>query len=297
MGAPLADAPTDLDKRLSENIGRFGASLEEASRTRARDVDGALDYAVVDGTGQLRSAAGGIPLQTDSDSRGTDLTGSAKRAVNGAFYMGLSSPVVDRSGHPVGRIVVFRTVRLSAGSCATRCGLGLAVAITDGKAPCFFDLSNDFGIQWLARTSQLTQCTRLRSQLLQYDHAPDCGRSTQGSNSDFVENPQYVGRTEPRGIVKQRSLPLRSKARRSNSMRSSRTGRRPAPRCGRPAPGRPGSGFRFPCIDTRAVLLTLRRSDQRNASARAGGGGTGNGPPASQRESGGCPVSECSRTW
>ena len=62
-------------------------------------------------------------------------------------------------------------------------------------------------------------------------------------------------------------------------------------------PDRPGSTwYRFPCMDTVAVLVTVRHSDQRNASARAGPAGTGNGPPASHRASGGCPVSEWART-
>jgi hypothetical protein len=42
-----------------------------------------------------------------------------------------------------------------------------------------------------------------------------------------------------------------------------------------------------------AVLVTVRRSSQRNASMNAAGVVNGNGPFADQCARGGCPVSEC----
>ena len=81
--------------------------------------------------------------------------------------------------------------------------------------------------------------------------------------------------------------------------RSGRTGRRPARPCGRPGAGRPDSGCR--AGTPAAVLDTVRYSDQRNASARSAGAGTGNGAPAIQRASGAIvglgvdpPVVDCS---
>jgi len=43
---------------------------------------------------------------------------------------------------------------------------------------------------------------------------------------------------------------------------------------------------------TVAVLVTVRRSDRRNASCNAAGGGNTGGPGARNRASGACPVSE-----
>ena len=77
--------------------------------------------------------------------------------------------------------------------------------------------------------------------------------------------------------------------------RSGRTGRRPAPRAGRRAPGRPGTG----CRAWRPGPSWTRSAIRTSGTPQPGpaGPGAGNGPPASHRASGGCPVSECSRTW
>ena len=56
----------------------------------------------------------------------------------------------------------------------------------------------------------------------------------------------------------------------------------------------------LPCIETVAVLVTVRYSDHKNASVRSSTAGKAGARPArshpsAQRASGDCPVSECSR--
>jgi hypothetical protein len=63
LGVSFPEDITNIDRRLEENVNRFGSSLNEALKVEGRAIDRNLEYAVVDESGRIRSATGEIPLK------------------------------------------------------------------------------------------------------------------------------------------------------------------------------------------------------------------------------------------
>ncbi len=63
LGVSPPEDITNVDDRLRTNADRFGGSIAEAMRVAVNEIDRNLDYALVDDTGRIRRALGGIPLK------------------------------------------------------------------------------------------------------------------------------------------------------------------------------------------------------------------------------------------
>jgi hypothetical protein len=88
--------------------------LSDAKRVNAGTVDNEIDYAVVDGTGNLVSASGRIPLYT----RKKPLLGTAGRSVEevssgGRAYLILYETLLDSLRKPAGTIIVTQDTTLA----------------------------------------------------------------------------------------------------------------------------------------------------------------------------------------
>jgi len=65
VGVPLSDSHPGVDDRLRSNVQPFGATIGSAAEVTDRQVDLTIEYAVIDDSGRLQNAAGGIPLSTN----------------------------------------------------------------------------------------------------------------------------------------------------------------------------------------------------------------------------------------
>ncbi len=65
VGVPLSDSHPGVDDRLKSNVQPFGATIDSAAEVTERQVDLTIEYAVIDDSGRLQNAAGGIPLSTN----------------------------------------------------------------------------------------------------------------------------------------------------------------------------------------------------------------------------------------
>jgi hypothetical protein len=104
--SPPADI-THVDDRLIENAKHFGDSIAEAVRVKTAMIDKTLDYVLIDATGRLLAATGGIPLKV------IDLPNLVPRQMNeitpdnGQSYGIMTMPFIDQSAHDFGKIFVF----------------------------------------------------------------------------------------------------------------------------------------------------------------------------------------------
>ena len=107
LGVSPPEDITGIDERLEKNATTFRASLEDALRVVPSDIDRNLDYAIVEDSGRLRFALGGIPLQIVA---APSLLSDGLREIrtsDGLTYGILSIPFHDPTGQIVGRISVF----------------------------------------------------------------------------------------------------------------------------------------------------------------------------------------------
>jgi hypothetical protein len=104
--------PSDLvnpDAKLLTNAARFGKTFQEALRVNPKRIDAAVDYALVDETGELVAAWGGVPLRSDPQFLMKYL---AKREVilDGKPFVLASHGVYDSLRKPLATVVVPRGV-------------------------------------------------------------------------------------------------------------------------------------------------------------------------------------------
>src|SRR5262249_16963447 len=65
VGVSPLDQTADTDAKLEQNAAKLGSTVGEATAVRSREIDSAVDYAVISSDGQLKAAWGGVPLKTD----------------------------------------------------------------------------------------------------------------------------------------------------------------------------------------------------------------------------------------
>jgi hypothetical protein len=110
LGARAGTAPADIAQRFVANAARFGNQLGDALSTPERAIDEVFHYAVIDASGSLRWAIGGIPLKTAPPEVPDRATPAPVRDIDGDLYSGFIEPVTSRSGRKVGMISAFEDV-------------------------------------------------------------------------------------------------------------------------------------------------------------------------------------------
>jgi hypothetical protein len=110
LGAREGTAPADVAQRFVASAARFGNKLGDALSTPERAIDEAFDYAVIDASGNLRSAFGGIPLKTTPPEIPDHAMAAPVRDIEGNVYSGFIEPVMSKSGRKVGVIKAFEEV-------------------------------------------------------------------------------------------------------------------------------------------------------------------------------------------
>jgi Putative DNA-binding domain len=102
-------SPEDInrvDERLRENSKYFGRSIESALQTRISDTDRYLEYAILDESGHVKFALGGIPLKLVEYPRFPLHEIEELRTGKTETYGFLCVPVTNASGHAVGSVTV-----------------------------------------------------------------------------------------------------------------------------------------------------------------------------------------------
>ena len=100
---PLTNKP---DQLLIANAEKFGSTLKEALRTESREINWNVDYAVVDDSGFLRFAAGGVPLRVDQRYFDRFPNGGSVINLTAQTYAIFSRSITDTHGRVVGHIIV-----------------------------------------------------------------------------------------------------------------------------------------------------------------------------------------------
>ncbi|HEY6420091.1 MAG TPA: ATP-binding protein [Candidatus Binataceae bacterium] len=108
LGVPLSDSHLDVDDRLQSNFLAFGATIDSAAEVTDRQVDLAIEYAVIDDSGRLRNAAGGIPLFTKQRANDQLQGDGALVALDGDPYLTVSRRIANGLAY----LVLFRDVGL-----------------------------------------------------------------------------------------------------------------------------------------------------------------------------------------
>jgi hypothetical protein len=98
----------ELDALLLQSANQFGSSLEEAAKVRPRDINQNIDFAVLDASGNLKFAIGGVPVKTTPPSVPGPSGSQSKLLTSGKSYVVASYPIVDASGTSVGTVAIPR---------------------------------------------------------------------------------------------------------------------------------------------------------------------------------------------
>lgn len=112
LGVSLYDIHSDVDDRLSSNFRPFGATIDSAAQVTDRQVDLIIAYAVVDNSGTLRSAAGGIPLSTNPKAVDPYRCNSNLVTFDGDPYLTIFRQITDNAKRDVANVVLFRDIGL-----------------------------------------------------------------------------------------------------------------------------------------------------------------------------------------
>lgn len=107
LGSSPPEDITHLDDRLIENAKLFGDSIAEGVRVTPEMTDKNLDYVLIDDTGRLWAATGGIPLKVIEMPK--LVTGRINEITpdNAPTYGIMAMPFIDKAGRAVGKIFVF----------------------------------------------------------------------------------------------------------------------------------------------------------------------------------------------
>jgi len=108
VGVPLSNSHPGVDDLLRSNVQPFGATVESAAEVVTRQVDVTVEYAVIDDSGLLQNAAGGIPLTTNSEAIRHLLGHGAFTTLDGDPYFTVSRQI----GDVVANLVLFKDIEL-----------------------------------------------------------------------------------------------------------------------------------------------------------------------------------------
>jgi hypothetical protein len=170
LGTPQPTVPSDTDALLQENASQFGSSIEEAAKIRARDINRNLDYAVVDDSGLLHSAIGGIPLRTPPP-RGRSASDPTFHLLSGGKnYAVFCPPVLDAASNVVGSLAVPREATLERQTLRSAVRFNTLLAL----------------VSWLA-VATLTAAYLVRSEGGRRAHLLTLAEALQKQESDTLE--------------------------------------------------------------------------------------------------------------
>jgi hypothetical protein len=110
LGARTDGLPGDVEGRIEADAKRFGGSVAEALLVKERSIDELFDYAIIDGDGVLRETNSAIPLKIDAPKIPAMPVFHPVQIIDGALYSVLEDPLVDKSGHAVGTIRIFKDI-------------------------------------------------------------------------------------------------------------------------------------------------------------------------------------------
>ncbi|MFZ0680263.1 helix-turn-helix domain-containing protein [Candidatus Binatus sp.] len=108
LGVPLSDSHPDTDDRLKGNGQSFGATIDSAAEVTDRQVDLTLEYAVIDDSGRLQNAAGGIPLLTNPAAVNQFSGHGSFVTLDGDPYFTVSRQIADGAAN----LVLFKDIEL-----------------------------------------------------------------------------------------------------------------------------------------------------------------------------------------
>src|SRR5207249_2639731 len=91
---------------------KFGTSLQGALSLRSRNIDVAVDYAIIADTGELRMAWGGVPLRVDPNSLTRFRDGQSAIRVGTNSYWMVTKPIIDASNQTVAKVIIPKDVFL-----------------------------------------------------------------------------------------------------------------------------------------------------------------------------------------
>jgi hypothetical protein len=94
------------DEKLLSEANKFGATLETASNIHTRDIATEIEYCVVDDSGDLQYAIGGIPVKAETTILTTTSTQLRNVVVDVNSYSLYTMPILDSSNSPVGTITI-----------------------------------------------------------------------------------------------------------------------------------------------------------------------------------------------
>lgn len=108
LGTCGTNAVQGVDNLLKENAKCFGRSLDKASKVRPREIDRNIDYCVIDKSGRLLWAIGGIPLRvrTLCPIGSTDTVFYTTQ--DEKPYAVMSTPIFGTSSNAVGNLIIPR---------------------------------------------------------------------------------------------------------------------------------------------------------------------------------------------
>src|ERR1700730_40698 len=108
LGVSLYDSHSDVDDRLRINFPPFGATIDSAAEVTDRQVDLIIAYAVIDDSGTLRTAAGGIPLSTNPKAVDPFRGHTSFITLDGDPYFTISRQITDGANRDVANLVLFK---------------------------------------------------------------------------------------------------------------------------------------------------------------------------------------------
>jgi len=132
VGVSPVDQTADTDAKLTQNAAKFGSTLREATAVRSREIDSAVDYAVVSSDGQLKAAWGGVPLKTDIRRLHIHSGHLAPISSDGKPYLLYFKPILDTRNREVGTIIVPEDMSLEKQALRSQDRFNLSIVVVAG---------------------------------------------------------------------------------------------------------------------------------------------------------------------
>jgi hypothetical protein len=98
------------DDKLATSAAKFGQTLDEALRLGSRELDSVVDYVILNDSGEIKSAWGGIPLKADVAFSPNPFKMGVPVTIGSKSYMVVTKPILDSSNKSVGQVLVPKEI-------------------------------------------------------------------------------------------------------------------------------------------------------------------------------------------